>query len=503
MKYLFVTIIAWSLLFLSGCGAGTQQTADSLPDHVYEEIPIEPEEEPHNEVEEPAVEPVVETLSVIEGDHICFKQEYFVDDIPPYDFPICINLAAQFFAELCALFTQDGGYLWGRHLHTPFIFLCTDTRAIVANQQDSLGILTPMGYVYVGTLPEDFPAIYSIPNIGDRQWAMVPWDFLPHEDDENNSRMRYMAHLSFHVQQTPLFGSSSGWDNSHVNQERFRISIQLEVNALLQALQSEGEARFNAAHDALVIRAERRQGMSFSRRTSETALEFHEGITNYTDAILSGVSMEQIIYAVSTVAGNMRYQQSMAGIFGYVTGELYGHLLDYTGANWRESVHRNSDLGDMLQEALGIDELRLISEVDLSLYGYYEIVDFETERTVTHAQMLEDIRVAFTTETTLIISPGFDSGNIMLNPSRIQDVPGMGQAFGADVTVPGTFGDLRLYDGFYLRQFDPMTGMLSGAVIATGIQKDGNIITAPGWVLELNDGYGVRYEDGHYVLYRD
>ena len=419
-----------------------------------------------------------------------------------HDIPICLILAAQLFAELCELFTQDNGYLWGKPLHTPFIFLYPNTRDIVANQPDSLGILTRVGNVYVGTLPDQFPAIYSFPRIGDRQWAMRPWDFTIYSDEHSNLRMRGMVHMSFHVQQPSLFGSGSNSNNEHMNEKANRISIQLEINALLQALQSTGDERTNAIHDALAIRAERRLNLTPERIRSENVLEFHEGIANYTDGIISGIGMEQILYSLEWDARSIRYSQAIAGIFGYRTGEMYGHLLDATGANWREGISYGVDLGQLLKDALGITELQLFCEIDLTRYGYEDILAFETERLISHERMLEDTRTAFIYETTLRIPPGFETGSMQLDPSRMHDIPGWGRIYGATVVVSGTFGNLRLYNGFFARYFDTSTSTFIGMVIATGIQKDGNTITAPGWVLQLNGGYGVGLEGGHYVLYR-
>ena len=521
MKKLFTLSLTLTLLLFVGCRADTQpimeyqstalieNVAENPPEeamfyekpaYVYEETQPEPDDEPLIEGDEPTIE----ELAFVQCDRRCFNPDAHLDNLPPEDLPICINLAAQFFTELCALFTQDGGYLWGQSLHTPYIFLCPDTRYIVANQPDSLGILHQVGSVFVGKLPSDFPAAYSFPTIGDRQWAMVSWDFVPQETTiDEIARKRMMVHMSFHVQQDQLFGRDAGWDNAHMNRKENRISIQLEINALLRAMESTGDERVNAAHDALAIRAARRDTRFLAHTTSEDALEFNEGLANYTEVIISGISMEDNLVWLRNSAETIRYQQSLAGAFGYTTGEMYGHLLDYTGIDWRTGLRRRMDLGELLQNALGIETLRTIDEVDLTLYGYEEIVAFETERTEAHAQLLEDIRIAFTTETTLHIPPGFLSGNLTLNPTRIHDLPGLGMAHGANVVVSEPFGDLRTYDGFFMRNIDSATGQFSGTVVATGIQKDGNTVTAPGWVLHLNDGYGVRYENGHYVLFRE
>jgi len=501
-KFLRPICIALTLFFAAGCDSSVQEEYSLAEEGMQPDV-YSPLYEPYSEPDQTTPDSSDNTPIIIEtfvSDMRCFTPMY--DEQIEHDIPICLILAAQLFAELCELFAQDNGYLWGKHLHIPFIFLYPNTRDIVANQPDSLGILTRIGNVYVGTLPDQFPAIYSFPRIGDRQWAMRPWDFTIYSDEFSDHRMRGMVHMSFHVQQPLLFGFGSDSNNDHMNEKANRISIQLEINALLQALQSTSEERTNAIHHALAIRAERRQNMTPTRVRSENVFEFHEGIANYTDGIISGTSMEQILYSLEWDARSIRYNQSMAGIFGYRTGEMYGHLLDTTGVNWRDGISYGVDLGQLLKEALAITELPPFNEIDLTLYGYEDILVFETERVISHERMLEDIRASFIYETTLRIPSGFESGSMQLDPSRIHNIPGLGSVYGATVVVSGTFGSLRLYEGFFARYFDTRTSTFAGTVIATGIQKDGNVITAPGWVLQLNDGYGVRLEEGHYVLYR-
>jgi len=463
------------------------------PEYEYEPEP-EPETEPEYKPKpESEYKPEPEPLPIPNVPCFNHGNEEHIE----YDFPLPLELVAQFFAEHCALATADAGYLWGRSLHTPFIFLHTETRRIVANQPDSLGILTRTGNVYTGTLPEQFPAMYSFPRIGDRQWAMLPWRELFGVD--GHVPLRSMAHMSMHVHQSFIFGTAGGWDNGHMENKTARILIQLEANALVYALGATGEGRYNAIHDALAIRAERRRLFPGGAR-SENIFEVFEGLTDYTDIRMSGLDRNEIINDREVVALSMRYQPTLSGIFGYVTGSLYGFLLDEVGSYWRGDVRFGVDLGRMLADSLGITDLAAFDDIDLMPYRYDEVMEFETERHQAHERMLSDIREAFTTQPTLRISNALASGPMQINPARNFPITGLGTAHGGPtVIISGDFGYLTVYDGFFVRR----DGANDGMVVATDMITDGNRFTAPGWILELNSGFRLRNQSGHYIVERE
>jgi len=423
----------------------------------------------------------------------CFS--YGHEELIDYDFPIPLYLVTQFFAEFCTLATADGGYLWGHSLHVPFIFLHTETRSIVANQPDSLGILARVGSVYTGTLPERFPAAYSFPRIGDRQWAMLPW----HELYNEYTPLRTMAHMSMHVHQQAIFGSHSGWDNSHMNNKNARITIQLEISALIHALGSTGEERYAAIQDALSIRAERRR-LFPSGAVSENVFEVHEGLADYTDIRIIGLELDELISEYQWRVSSMRYHPSLSGIFGYLSGSLYGLLLDETGIQWRGDVRYGVDLGRKLQDALEITYIPAFADIDLLSYGYYEIVAFETEREQSHSRMLDDIRDAFTTQPTLSIPGALVGDSMQINPARIFPVARLGVAYGGPtVIVSGVFGYLTVYDGFMVHP----DGVQVRMVVATDMITNSRRFTAPGWILELNSGFRLNSQNGNYIVERE
>jgi len=491
------------LFLLSSCGRQsdaleympTEIVEDSIiiTEYVPEDKLLGEAEYEHESEAEPEIEPKPEPEPIPNVPCFYYGNGEYIEN----DFPLLLDLVTQFFAEYCALATADAGYLWGRSLHTPFIFLHTETRSIVANQPDSLGILTRTGNVYTGTLPERFPAMYSFPRIGDRQWAMLPWrEFF---GVDGYMPLRTMAHMSMHVHQPFIFGTPGGRENGHMENKTARISIQLEANALVYALRATGEERYTAIRDALSIRTERRRLFPGGAR-SENIFEVHEGLADYTDIRMVGLGIDEVINDREMSALSMRYHPTLSGIFGYVTGSLYGFLLDEAGSHWRDDVRYGVDLGQMLADALGITDLVTFDNIDLTPYGYNEIMAFETERQQNHERMLVDIREAFTTQSTLRIPIALEGGSMQINPARIFPITGLGIAHGGPtVIVSGVFGYLTVYDGFFMRR----DGTHDGMVVATDITIDGNRFSAPGWILELNSGFRLRNQSGHYIVGRE
>ena len=343
-----------------------------------------------------------------------------------------------------------------------------------------------------------FPAIYSFPTIGSRTWALRPWDERLLEMG-NYSLMRTMAHMSMHVHQPRIFGTHGHIDNSHLDNKEARILIQLEINALIHAFKNIDDNRYSSIRDALSIRAERRR-LFPDAAMSENVFEVHEGLVDYTDIRIVQLGFYEKVEHFEWSASRLRYDTSLSRMFGYVSGALYGFLLDNTGATWRNDVQYGVDLGAMLIERMDLADIPAFADVDLDLYGYTKIMSFEEERYKAHGQMLDDLFDAFTTQTLLHIPTAFERGGMQLNPSRIFSISGLGVAYGGPtVVVSGDFGRLVVYDGFFVR----LIGGRNGSVVATDMTIEDNRYSAHGWFLELNDGFVVRSRpDGHYVVSR-
>jgi len=477
-----IVLIFSVLLLLVGCVANGDYDAD-IPelnqDTSQNDLSLNSTETNHTQNEDTQNNSDIKTIN---------------DERTQYYEPISIDLAEYLFAQLHDIFEEDNGYLWGELLHTPFIFLDTETREIVANQQDPDGTFEKLGNVYLSTLPEHLIAAYSFQDFNGQRWAIMPWDMVVTDKEHPDNILRTMTHMSFHIQQPSLFGDSPGWDTSHMNQEFARVTIQLEVNALLQALRSEGEERVKNIHDALSIRVARR--IEFERSKNENIFEVHEGLADYTATRLTKTDIDALLIYTEALAGNLKHVENMGGLFGYISGALYGYLLDETGIIWKEHVRYGIDLSTLLQEAHKINNLLSFDELDLTSYGYEEIVTAEAVRLENYLRLLDDISKMFLQEPTLRIPSSYDSGDMMLNPSRIFQVPGVGEVYGATVVISGIFGTLELYDGYFARS----NSTYDGRIIATDMVIEGNRASSSGWLLALEDGFEIRPEGTNYTI---
>jgi len=403
-------------------------------------------------------------------------------------FSIPVDLAAQFFAELEALHTNDDSYLWGLDLRVPFIFVDPETRDIVANRPDDRGILTKRGGAYVGTLPTGLVPAYSFPSFGDELWAMLPWDYV--NLDNKTYRLRTMSHMAFHVTQAKLFGNKMEWNNEHMNETEARISILLEISALITALTSTGDERLTAIRDALFIRAARRQ--LFESGIDENRLEVWEGLADYTEYRLNLKDTTELIAELELAAHNLMYGDLLEPTFGYLSGALYGLLLSETGIPWKYRVGFSTDLGALLKELIGIIELTPFDELDLHIYGYAEILDYEAARLERHEKIMQEIVYAFTNRPTLYI-PRAESRAYVAQ--KMFALPEWGDVFSGRMETHGAFGRLILHDGDFINLYEE-----GALILACGIKIERDKVFGDNWELELNSGFEIRYTDGNYKV---
>ena len=205
---------------------------------------------------------------------------------------ICIDTISYLFGRLDAILDADadGGYHWGVSLSGPVVIADAITRYAVANMPDVEGeILTKQGNYYVGRLPEGTLIGNTASFFGDRRWGMVTWGLVESNADNLDFVVDILLHELFHAMQPDIFEGvriSYAPNPPHMREVDSRISIGLEINALLHALRNTGDERLSAVHDALSIRAERRRLNDVDAALFENAFEIVEGTATYTQVVL-------------------------------------------------------------------------------------------------------------------------------------------------------------------------------------------------------------------------
>ena len=346
-----IPLIAVLLLILTRCGTAItiEEETDLHPVMIYEPaqpLPVQPEAEQTGPAQ-PAQDPRI-----------------------PW--------AVRLFAAVDEMFDADGGQLWGFYLHAPIMFVDTSTQEVITNRSDPDGILVRQGEVYVGVLPE-YPDFSRVPYamFGGKLWIVI----CRSSSYAENTRFfrRAIAHKTIHWHQfSGTFGDVHGWSIDHMSEPEVRISKRLEINALMRAYRTTNEEyRLSFIHDALTIRAERRR--VFDRGLDENRQEFMEGLAQYTEWSLTESTRSGILTRMEHWADDM-VRDSTGRLFWYLSGALYAFLLTEMGAEWKPGITQDSDLGQLLKEAVGVTGLRDISEIDLMQYGYYEISREERRR---------------------------------------------------------------------------------------------------------------------------
>jgi len=403
------------------------------------------------------------------------------DPVPENTGNIDPALASQYFREFDAMCNEDNGELWGLSFCGPILIVDPATRIAVGNRADTEKVLRPLGDLFAGPLPDEIGIANTAMDWDGTRWTMLIWWSL---GGDSNERLRLMAHEAFHRLQPELGLTAFGEINAHLDTADGRFWLQMEWNALQKALLAEGAVRREAVTDALTFRELRRDLFPHAAER-EIPLEIFEGLAEYAGMRLAGFSSEQLLEAVSNKRNT---ETGLVRSFAYVTGPLYGYLLDDSEVDWRERTSSETDLGALLSEVSHLSHVS-IDEADrrAERYDAATLRAAETERERKRTEQLDAWRASLIEGPVLVLdlnavsSGSFDPGRVF--------------PFDENQTVYTTrrliaeWGVLTVDEGAILENGN--TGRahvsLSGA--------DADFTTGDGWTLELAEGWKVVAAD--------
>jgi len=367
MKKRFGYLIFAAVLLLAACGRGADNGGGELLPDVTQDDTYEDLLEDDNDIDD--------ELVIIE--HVEYMED--IEDEITHESAIPLDVAAAYFAAAQAFWDEDDGRLWGVPLHVPLMISCRVTRHAVTNMPDPYGFFTPQGDVYVGVLP-DFAIIgYTAIRFSGLWWGTITWQSIDNENIPREWIMYLLVHEGFHAIQEEIIPGAFSYTRHfqggmpHMNTALARISVSLELNALAAAITSRGEARLAAIHDALSIRADRRQTFP-AASFGENAGEIIEGLATFTDSVL----MFGVDEAIHRLNDRVLRDEVPHNQFYYRTGAMYALLLQETDADWQYGITPQTDLGYLLQNALGITPSP-IDQIDLEQWGYSQISQAQNE----------------------------------------------------------------------------------------------------------------------------
>lgn len=379
---------------------------------------------------------------------------------------------------MCA---ADAGQLWRVNLCGPLIIVDGQTRQAWATQRDNLNVLslTPGGG-WVGTLPQGVPVANASVNWGGVQWIMVVGP-LP----ENAAERRVLVmHEAWHRVQSTIGLASQNTDNRHLETERGRYFLRLELRALATAMLSNGRARRNATKDALAFRMARFAAFA-EARGAETGLDRNEGLASYTGVRL-GAGDEAPLFAARTL-NDYDDHQAFARAYAYASGPAYGLLLDQYVPNWRTSLaaYAPADLlvGQLRVRPLTGRNLQRRAE----RYGGVQIAAEEGTRAEARRQLIATMRARFAEGPRLVLPLG--QMQFEFDPGAVTPVEGLGSVY-QTMTLRDAWGEFRANQGALI---SPNFNQL------TASRPEPGGLTGPGWTLTLAPGYRMGSPDAEGV----
>ena len=368
----------------------------------------------------------------------------------------------------------DRGRLWGVSLCGPVIIVDPNTRAAFASQADFGGVLSQAGGDWTGTLPPGVPVANSTV-----EWSGVRWIMVMGPPPANETDRRVLiAHEAWRRIQDQIGLPAATSTCAHLETERGRYLMRLELRALATAMRSRGAARRRAAEDALAFRATRFAEFA-SAASDEAALDRDEGLAAYTGVKLG--APEPDFYAARTL-DNFDNHDAYPLSYAYASGPAYGLLLDTFLQGWRSSINLYTP-ADVLTATLNVSppsarQLHRSAET----YGGPTIAAEEQTRAAAREQRFAEWRRTFGGAR---LELPLTNLQFEFDPMQVTVVEGLGSIY-ARTTVRDAWGELTATQGALIAPG-------SDRLIVAAPAADG--LTGPGWSLRLNPGFGVSPPD--------
>jgi hypothetical protein len=301
------------------------------------------------------------------------------------------------------------------------------------------------------------------------------------------SRIRLLAHESFHRVQPNLSLNPSDGANSHLDTETGRLWLRMELRALSEALRLRGNSARVAVQDALLFQAAR-ISLNPGAGKSESALEIQEGLAEYTGTVVAlrstGESIDRVARAVEGFEDQAAYSRS----FAYATGPALGLLLDRYAGEWRRKLKRDSDLSLLLRSALGFrvgPDLVNRAELRAERYGYRAVAADERDRASRRQILIAGFRARFV-DGPVLQFPRTEELRRTFNPNNLVTFGDYGTVYPTG-TFTSRWGKLQIDDVGGLLSSDNQSLKVSAPADPTA-----RPLIGPGWKLDLANGWTVR-----------
>ena len=271
----------------------------------------------------------------------------------------CGTSDVSIFEHVEKLCNKDNGKLWGVNLYSPVLGV-DSLRNIVSNVSDA-----------PKTFPADKPVANSTTELDGKRWTMILW---PLSGDQMHQSI-ILVHEMFHYRQPELgLWQDKDPNNSHLSNRDARTLLKLEWNALKAAASCDGEQKKTALKDALSFRAQRRH-LYPDFAAEENSLEIMEGLAEYTGKRIAIPDNKEYLQSLSDL-DYLYESDNLTRSFAYLSGPLYGLILDQSAHPWHKEMNSGSDLGSSAMEIYGItlpENLEEAAETAKAKYDFESI----------------------------------------------------------------------------------------------------------------------------------
>lgn len=409
---------------------------------------------------------------------------------------LSLDSANLYYKEVKTICKKDNGKLWGVSIYAPTLFISPQTLDVISNEADNEALLKKKDKLYIGKFPENKIIANSTTHFGGKDFTML---CLPVPNDKYD-RKALLIHEMFHYHQPQLglsLPDSIGYNNSHADEMQARVYLKLEWNALEKAVTADNpQLSKQYINDALIFRAHRRSLFENSTE-NENMFELHEGLPEYTAHTLCSTSDEMLKEKILGLKKRISASPSYVRSFAYLSGPMYGYLLDKANTEWKKGIKFDNDFDSLIRMAYNIELPNDINDVQIKIrdnYDYEAINDFETKRKEEKDKTLARYKEVFTQKP--IVTIYLSNPQVGFDPRNVISMGDQGSVYPQNFVAVDEWGKLTVSDGGCLLAND----WKLITIPAEEITINENLVKTSDWQLELNDGYFVEQSGNNYIL---
>ena len=388
--------------------------------------------------------------------------------------------------------TNNQAKVWDKNLYGPILLVEPDPRKIYANFNDSAAVLKKNGNVYSGVLPKEQNIANTSIHWNGRDWAMI---LLPLSQNKHN-RINLIAHELFHRAQPSLGFKLFTVDNNHLDKKNGRVYLRLELEALINAIQSKGKKDILRHLTNAFIFRKYRFDLYPGADTTENLLELNEGLAEYTGVLISNRKKPDIANHFVKSLDQFLRNPTFVKSFAYQTIPMYGYLLSTGKKYWNQEITIKTNLTDYFITSFNIsipsDLESIIKEISNTYHGQTIIAE-EAAREEKIKKLIAEYKNKFIEQPHFDIR--FEQMNISYDPRNIMPLEEYGTVY-PNLRISDKWGILSVQNGALVSSpWDKVS-------ITNPTKIDGKNISGNGWILQLNDGYLLSKDEsnGSYKL---